>query len=142
MDPNASKMEFEQWEWDSRLEEWGTKMNLTDEITVDVLFDPKGINENEGFHIVYGQWEKVKENWRKLEEDVADHLLDIHNEAWNDEEPITKDTFISRMTIEAIRFWSDGTAEVYFDDGDLFWGHCILVSLNQDGQVVDADIAG
>ena len=32
--------------------------------------------------------------------------------------------------------------EVYYDDDDIFWGHCIIAHIDADGNPVDADIAG
>ena len=37
---------------------------------------------------------------------------------------------------------ADGSITVYYDDDDMFWGHTIVVSINQNGEMTDADIAG
>jgi len=41
-----------------------------------------------------------------------------------------------------LAFRNDGTIEVYYDDDDIFWGHCIIANIDADGNPVDADIAG
>lgn len=133
---------FEQWTWDQDLREWRSRLQWNNGLYVEVSFSPDEMSVTADFRIVHEQWNKLNKRWRELEECVADHLLDIHNENWNEGEPIDRNAFVSRMTIEAIRFFADGKAEVYFDDGDLFWGHCILVSVDENGQVEDAVIAG
>ena len=41
-----------------------------------------------------------------------------------------------------LAFRNDGSIEVYYDDDDIFWGHCIIAHIDADGNPVDADIAG
>ena len=68
---------------------------------------------------------------------AADRLLKLMNEAWldDDAQPLSREQFMGRMTVEAIIIDDDGGFEFYFDDGDLFWGRGILVNGNlQDGR--------
>lgn len=44
------------------------------------------------------------------------------------------------MTIETIVVEYDGDT-YYFNDGDLFWGHTIIVHIHDDG-TRDAEVAG
>ena len=46
------------------------------------------------------------------------------------------------LTVESIGIGSDGTYTVFYDDGDLFWGHVIIVSGSLDGGPDDTTIAG
>jgi len=69
-------------------------------------------------------------------------LLPIHNDSWNDGTPITEAAFIARMKLESACIFPDGTSELFYEDGDLFWGHMIVITLNQGGAFEDADIAG
>ena len=41
-----------------------------------------------------------------------------------------------------LAFRNDGTIEVYYDDDDIFWGHCIIANIDAEGNPVHADIAG
>ena len=71
-------------------------------------------------------------------------LLDIKNESWRyPEEPeVTPDDFRAAISVEGVWVHEDGSAEIYFADGDLFWGHAIVVRFNEMGQFVEASTAG
>ena len=73
---------------------------------------------------------------------VAD-LLPLKNEAWLDEgEPsVPEAEFRRRLQFESVTAFADG-AELYFADGDLFWGHTVVVRMAADGRMTDADIGG
>jgi hypothetical protein len=84
---------------------------------------------------------------RKNKEYAAEQLLDLANE-WladkedADTEQITKEMFISSMEISELTVSPDGSVTLYYKDGDMFWGHSIEISVDADGTVSDANIAG
>ncbi|WP_051038951.1 DUF2262 domain-containing protein [Chamaesiphon minutus] len=86
------------------------------------------------------------ENYAQLaKEYAAQGLLQVKNETWiddEDEEPLTPEQFQQRMTLESICIDSDGEVSFYHNDGDLFWGHCILVTMNSENRFIEAEIAG
>ena len=50
--------------------------------------------------------------------------------------------FLNRMQLTAMTVYPDGSFEFWHDDGDIFWGHSILVSGSLAKGVTDASIAG
>ncbi|MGI9424245.1 MAG: DUF2262 domain-containing protein [Hyphomicrobiaceae bacterium] len=74
----------------------------------------------------------------------AGKLLELKNEQWRDQnEPdLTSEDFVSRMALESITVYEGGQLEFYFDDGDLFEGHTILVSASLENGPSDVAIAG
>ncbi len=71
-------------------------------------------------------------SWLTQLQECAAGLVDISNE-WNEDQddwtgPIDSATFITRITLESLVFHEDGFFEAYFNDGDLFWGHSIVVN--------------
>ena len=48
----------------------------------------------------------------------------------------------SVLLMGELAFRNDGSIEVYYDDDDIFWGHCIIANIDVEGNPVDADIAG
>ncbi|WP_309738293.1 DUF2262 domain-containing protein [Chamaesiphon sp. OTE_20_metabat_361] len=86
------------------------------------------------------------DNYAQLaKEYAAEGLLQIKNETWlddNDEDPLTLEQFQQRMTLESIDIDSDGKVSFYHNDGDLFWGHCILVVMDSENNFTDAETAG
>jgi hypothetical protein len=84
-------------------------------------------------------------NWnaRVLARAVED-LLSTKNDNWLDdnEKVVTADEFKKRMRLEAISINEGGNFEFCFADGNLFWGHVILVRGNLTEGPTGADIAG
>jgi hypothetical protein len=74
---------------------------------------------------------------------AAQKLLELKNETWiEDEEPLTSQQFQQRMILESISIAPDGEVSFYHNDGDLFWGHCILVTMDSENNFIGAEIAG
>jgi hypothetical protein len=86
------------------------------------------------------------ENYAQLAKKyAAEGLLQIKNEAWlddDDEDPLTLEQFQQRMTLESISIYANGEVSFYHNDGDLFWGHCILVTMNSENNFTGAETAG
>jgi len=80
---------------------------------------------------------------RRARQIAADALLENKNETWleEDEPPVSEDEFQVRLTLESITFYPDETAEVFYADGDLFWGHTILLNL-EGNTLTGAHLAG
>jgi hypothetical protein len=74
---------------------------------------------------------------------VAD-LLQLKNDAWlgEHEKALGADQFKAQMTLQSISVYPDGTFEFWHDDGDLFWGHSIMVSGNLKEGPLEAGIHG
>lgn len=94
---------------------------------------------------VYKKYEDCLEDLdQKLRLYAAKNMLTAGNEWLEDagEELINEEQFMERISITTFIFDNKGEIQAYYDDGDIFWGHCIIVSINADGNVVDCEIAG
>lgn len=71
-------------------------------------------------------------------------LLGLKNESWLEEgeAEVSKAEFERRMVLETISVEADGSFEFWHNDGDLFWGHSIMVSGNLEEGPNDAGIHG
>lgn len=88
---------------------------------------------------------KAQKSWDKRVRDFAvARLLPLKNECWLDdyERKVTSKRFRDRMKLESIAIYPDGEFEFWHDDGDLFWGHSILVSGSLRKGPTSADIPG
>jgi hypothetical protein len=68
--------------------------------------------------------------WTQRAAEIAvTKLLPIKNESWlqDDEESLSAEQFLSRMQLESITVGPENI-ELWYNDGDLFWGHSIRVS--------------
>jgi hypothetical protein len=72
---------------------------------------------------------------------AAKKLLKLANE-WSEGEKVTKEDIVSRMRLQAIEFYNDLSIGLYYDDGDLFWGHTITVDIDKNGKCTRAEIQG
>src|SRR5262249_25964407 len=80
----------------------------------------------------------------RIRDYAAQKLLPLKNDVWLDDEEdeLTADQFQEKMTLKGITVYPDGAFEFWHDDGDLFWGHSILVSGNLTEGPTDANIPG
>jgi len=75
-------------------------------------------------------------SWNKrILDHAVNELLKLKNETWlqSDEEDVLPDQFKARMKLHSIRVRGNGDFVFWFEDGDLFWGHDIMV----EGSVTD-----
>lgn len=81
---------------------------------------------------------------RQIKRLAVSALLDLKNECWLDEgEPaISGAESLARIQVTSMTVHPDGSFEFWHDDGDMFWGHSILVSGSLALRVTDACIAG
>ncbi len=84
--------------------------------------------------------------WLARFQACAAGLVDISNE-WNEDQegwtgPIDRTGFIARITLESLVFHEGDFFEAYFHDGDLFWGHSIIVNGTMADGPQEAAISG
>ncbi len=75
---------------------------------------------------------------------AASSMIQLKNDAWLDdgESLVTEEEFRNRMVLESVIVNGDGTASLTFLDGDIFWGHWIVVEFDENGTPTDAELAG
>ncbi|WP_051506897.1 DUF2262 domain-containing protein [Saccharibacillus sacchari] len=75
---------------------------------------------------------------------AAEQLLEVKNDSWLDEneEELTEDDFAGRMTLESLTLDEDEEMTLWYEDGDLFWGHSICVRRSADGEWMSAEMMG
>jgi len=81
---------------------------------------------------------------RKITDFAITELLSLKNESWLEtgKKELTPRDFARKMKLESITLYPDGSFEFWHNDGDLFWGHSILVSGDMEKGPTDADISG
>lgn len=98
-------------------------------------------------------------NWNgKIRKYAAEELTELANE-WNEEEydedeeddeaendetgrAITEEDFAKRIEIDSIHFHSDGSFEITCNDDDMFFGHWVVVYVDEQGIFERADMEG
>ncbi len=85
------------------------------------------------------------EKWSLLAKEFAAlKLIELKNSFWlgEGESAVTKDEFISRLKISSITIYIDGSFDITFTDGNLFFGHLISVSGSLSEGLTQADMLG
>lgn len=92
-----------------------------------------------------------QEVWaQRIHASLLEELLPLKNETWleEDEAPVDEREFLARIRPEGVTFFLDngpkamGSLEFFFDDGDLFCGHSLLVQADLDGSIKQVTLAG
>ncbi|MGG2015841.1 DUF2262 domain-containing protein [Bacillus sp. S10(2024)] len=91
---------------------------------------------------------KEQDEWnKKIKMYASEELVELANDwlqDYDEEEinEITKEMFMDLMKLDSISVYPEGDFEMFFFDGDMFLGHCIIVDGNINGILNSADIAG
>lgn len=75
---------------------------------------------------------------------AAKQLLSIKNEEWlqEGESPLDEKMFTKALKIARININADGSMSFYYNAGNLFWGHVIVVEVKSDYTFNYANIEG
>ena len=74
----------------------------------------------------------------------AERLYPTWMEAdWSGDSPVLPvETWCGRLSLKVISLTPAGDIEFEFDDGNLFWGHWVVVDADFDGTFLDARMDG
>lgn len=135
---------FGELNWEEKYNWWKGKFLLQPNLEIDVRLD--GVKAEIAANITQFQltFEKFCINEPNARIYAAEKLLKIHNDSWrdDDEEIVTTQEFCQGIKPESIIIYDELNAEIYYQDDDLFWGHVIIVSIDENGEFSDATIAG
>jgi hypothetical protein len=130
-------------QYDKRFGWWSTITDLTPDLEIDLTLE-LGAAESVPESIL-SAFKHLQDHEPELRQAVCSHLLELA-EDWRDEdempEPWTLEAFMKVVTITSASFDEDGAATIYYDDGEVFAGHVIVVAVSSAGVFEDANIAG
>jgi hypothetical protein len=101
-------------------------------------------NEDALFQSAQSLWKGQKKWERRIRDFAVQELLPKKNDLWlgEDEKEFTARRFKERMALALIMVEPDGSFEFTYQDGNLFWGHVILVGGTLTDGPTYAEIAG
>jgi hypothetical protein len=135
-------------QYDKRFGWWSTIAELIPDLEIDLTLE-LGAAESVPESIL-NAFKHLQNHEPELRATVCSHLLELAEE-WRDEDdtpgpqtsqPWTLETFKQAISITSASFDEDGSAIIYYDDGEVFAGHVIVVGVSSDGEFQDASIAG
>ena len=109
---------------------------------IDVTISVESFDKDLVFEVAENIFETIKVSEELYKEKIAEDLMQLHNEVWNEGRMTNKDEFKKRIKMQGMLIFCEGNAELYYDDGDLFWGHTIVVDIDENGLYQDAQIFG
>jgi hypothetical protein len=135
---------FENLEWDYDYNRWSGTVSIGGSDGVRVRIDPTESRPDEMTisEDARRAFRTISESETRIREAACAELLATYNQAWNNGAPIEAETFKRRLVLEAITIYEEGMAEIFFGDDDMFAGHSVVVSMNEDGEFDSATIAG
>ena len=129
--------------WADNYDWWLTQLEIMPGLVIDAYVTPvEGQSDMEAITVLqeFTRWLRLNE--QSAREFAAAQLLGNYNDNWNDDAPITPEAFVKLLRLESVGVDPGQGAELFCEDGNLFGGHCIIVSVNENREFVDADIAG
>ena len=115
---------------------------------IGITLDLRDNASEEGLQACLDQLRRMTENARPWTqsalEKAAERLYPTWVEAdWSGDDPVLPvETWRERLSLKVISLTPAGDIEFEFDDGDLFWGHWVVVDADFDGTFLDARMEG
>lgn len=122
----------------------GTVNWMGEPIRVSVSLDEESGSSESSIKTLEALYSGASDWSKKITDYAVSELLELKNDNWlmDDQEELTASDFINSMKLESITVYPDGEFEFWHNDGDLFWGHSILISGSLSEGPNDADIPG
>lgn len=130
--------------WEKEYGWWSGELKFSPESIAKIRINAENETDTDAISAAHRLFEKIRVSDSEIRNFAADELLELHNESWreDDEAEISREDFCSRIKITSVNFEGEGDITIYFDDDDLFWGHVIVVQINENFEFTYADIAG
>lgn len=87
-------------------------------------------------------WDDEAGLLKQCEDKAVEELLELANEWQEEHGPVSEEQFRTRISPQSLGLYEGLDFEIWFEDGDLFWGHGILVSGNFETGFRSAEMHG
>jgi len=131
--------------WDDNFAQWNAAIDFAPEDTVSISITPNDAGDDAAIASGADFITWLRENEPNARAYAAGKMFELA-EDWHeeDEEPeaITAASFAGRITLSEITFDSSGEASLWYNDGDVFAGHVIVVSVDANQAFTDVQMMG
>ena len=128
-------------EWEEAFDWWCSTLEFALEVEVSIF----GRDLDAVLEARRASFVRTRDREVKLKATIARKMLKLA-EDWRDEEeepePITLESFKQRISLSELHLHPDGTAQLFYQNDDVFADHIILVDLDANGKLERATIAG
>lgn len=135
--PQFGKLKLDKaFDWYTGIVTWNNQ-----KVSLELSMDDGPIEDTE--KIAQTLWQNEDQWDEQIKAMVLKELLPLKNNDWLDEneKPLSPEEFVANLELEEISVNADGSFEFFYDDGYMFFGHCIIVEGTVEGGLEDATIA-
>jgi hypothetical protein len=132
---------FGRLEWDRELGGWLGGIDWPPGLHTEVVLW-LGDDVAASFRLAREGLEWLQDHEGQARGEVADEMLEVYNDAWNEEGPLTRAEFFRRLELVRVGFEEDGSLLLTYDVGDLFGGHLVDAEFGPDRSFLGADLVG
>jgi hypothetical protein len=132
---------------DEQRRQYQATLDFSPSHKVSVTIDWAGISPSEALTRSRDVCDRIRVREPEYRRKIAQTLLSLYNDTWGDGAALDADGFMRQISLSDIQicpadFGTDGSATLYYADGDLFAGHWIEVFLDANFNYVRSQIAG
>ncbi|WP_291869370.1 DUF2262 domain-containing protein [Maribacter sp.] len=113
---------------------------------VEIVYNPSEIEleEDKFITLINQKLNWINNNKSLINIEITKKLLPLKNENWleENETKISEIEFVKRIRLASILFLEDGSSELIFNDGNLFWEHQIVADLSAKNKLIAINIRG
>jgi hypothetical protein len=128
--------------WNDDDECWSSQVAITLEQIVNVTIDPEDAETGGIILIARQNFIKLQQEETNIRYLIAEEMMPLYHQSWSNGETIDKEEFIETIRLEDIVFYSSGSTQLFYSDGDLFGGHGIVVAIDENGNYQNASLYG
>ncbi|PAX60552.1 DUF2262 domain-containing protein [Brunnivagina elsteri] len=128
--------------WNQDDECWTSQVQFTLEHIVNITIDPEDVETGSIILMARKSFSQLQQNEDNIRHLISEQMLGDYNENWNDGEKIDIQDFIDSIKLEDIVFNANGNIQLFYNDGYLFAGHGIMVTIDDTGSYQEAILFG
>ncbi len=138
---------FDSMELDDQHRKYRATLDFSPSHKVSVTIDWAGISPSEALSRSRDACDQIRVREPEYRRKIAQSLLSLCNDNWREGAPLDVAGFMQRISLSDVQlcpadFDADGSATLYYSDGDLFAGHWIEVFLTADFNYDKSQLAG
>jgi hypothetical protein len=128
--------------WNHDDECWSSQVQFTLEHIVNITIDPEDVETGSVIMMARESFSRLQQEEVNIRRLISEQMLGDYNDSWNDNENIDVQDFIDSIKLEDIAFDATGNIQLFYNDGYLFAGHGIMVTIDDKGNYQEAILFG
>ncbi len=128
--------------WNNDDECWSSQVQFTLEHIVNITIDPEDVETGSVIMMARESFSRLQQEEVNIRRLISEQMLGAYNDNWSNGEIIEAQDFIDSIKLEDIAFDATGNIQLFYNDGYLFAGHGIMVTIDDKGNYQEAILFG